>query len=371
MTSKNQVTYWILIAISLLFSGVAIFISTQKNKDPEPTVIEKTPEVLQKEKLDSVSKLITQTIEKEQLYQNVFYHPQATKTDITNAKINYKTQVAYALSIINKLLKKDEIVLLNSKMLIQYAKLENEHGDRKNAVDAYEHILKNSDHLIFKNLAVNDLALIYTDKSTLLYNPGKVRKFKKQIINTEKKFPSKDRYIRLAELYEEWAETECTVLNNSSYGNKVLDSAFYCVNKLPDYSPFKDSLLIRLKAMYKYHNHILSEKTVAGSYKFYENNVGKGVAKIAFNNNLFSIQIDYLENEKLMGQIKGTGNFTDPELLVFDVSFTSYSEKFETFKNGKGVVELKTEPNFSLKGDYKKFGDETIAIRLLKNTKGI
>ena len=368
MTSKNQATYWILIAISLLLSGAAIFISTKKNKEPEPVVVEKSPEILQKEKLDSVSKLITQTVEKEQLYLSAFYHPLATKTDINNAKVNYKTQVAYVLSIVNKLLKKDEIVKLNSKMLIQYAKLENEHGDRKKAVEAYEHILKNSNHLIFKNLAINDLALIYADKSSLFYNPKKVREFKKQIINTEKKFPSKDRYIRLAELYEEWAEIEFTLFNNSSYGNKVLDSAFYCVNKLPDYSPYKDSLLVRLKAIYKYQNHILSEKTIVGAYKFYVNNVGQGTAKITFNNNLYSIQIDYLEENKLVGQIKGTGNFTDPELLVFDVKFTNYSDKFETFKNGTGVVELATEPNFSLKGDYKKYGDETVAIRLLKKT---
>ena len=96
--------------------------------------------------------------------------------------------------------------------------------------------------------------------------------------------------------------------------------------------------------------------------------MGQGTAKITFNNNLYSIQIDYLEENKLVGQIKGTGNFTDPELLVFDVKFTNYSDKFETFKNGTGVVELATEPNFSLKGDYKKYGDETVAIRLLKKT---
>jgi hypothetical protein len=367
MPEKKQLTFWILISVSLLLSGTAIFLSTQKEKESENKVIRKTPEILQKERLDSVSKIIASTIEKERIYQSAAFHPLASETTVANARLNYQTEVAYALSSIKNLLKWDELMLMNSEMIIQYAKLENEYGDRKKAAKAYEYILENSDPLIFKNEAISRLAIIYADRSSLLYNPEKARSFQKKILTVEKKYPSKDRYERLAKLYEEWAKTEFIQFKDQEYGNKVLDSAFYCIRKLPDYIAYKDSLLQRLEAIYKYHNNILTLKTIAGDYKYYVNNVGTGTAKIAIVKDHLSLRIDYLEGNKLIGQAKGIGNFTDPELMIFDVTLKSYSDKFDSFRGSMGVIELKTEPNFLLKGTLKEFGEEAAELRLLKN----
>lgn len=368
MPDKKQLIFNVLVIVSLVLSCSALYFTTTKSKNPETNIIEKTPEALRKEKLDSISAMIVSTVAKERIYQNLAINPLATSTEVSNAQINYKTEVVYTLSSIKSLASWDDLKLLDFNMLIQYAKLENTYGDRKTAAKAYEYILKNSKHLIFKNEAIIQLAGIYSDRSSLLYNPEKARDFQKEIINTEKKYPSKDKYEQLARLYEEWAKTEFIQFKDKAYGNKVLDSAFYCIRKLPDYLNYKDSLLTRLNAIYNYHNNILTSKTVDGDYKFYVKNVGEGVAKITTADDHISLRIDYLDGKKLMGQIKGIGNFTDPELMIFDVTLKSFSDKFESFREGTGVIEFKTAPNNILNGTLKEYGKEPISLRLLKKT---
>lgn len=367
MSSKKKLPYWILIFISLIMSGTAIFISLQKDKKPVKEVIEKTPDVLKQERLDSVTFLINQLVQKESNYQMVAFHPMATKEASANALLNFRTQVASSLSKITTLASEEELALLNDDLLIQFAKFENEYGDKKLAAKTFEYIITRSKKLFLKEIAVSELSVIYADRTSLLFNPAKVRVLQKDILAKEKKQQSKDRYERLAKLYEEWAKTEYIQLRDTPYGNKVLDSAFYCVGKLPDYLTYKDSLLQRLTSIYNYHNDILNSKTISGDYKLYVNNLGMGTANIAVIQDEITIRINYLENDKLVGQIKGRGVFTDPEMMIFDVTLKSYSSKFETFRDGIGTLELITAPNFLLKGLLNEFGKDAVELRLLKN----
>ncbi|WP_340202152.1 hypothetical protein [Ascidiimonas sp. W6] len=367
MPNKKKLTHWILIFASLIMSGTAIFLSLQKDKKPTQEVIEKSPDVLKQERLDSVAFLINQLVEKESTYQMVAFHPMATKGESANASLNFRTQVVSLLSKITTLASEEELALLNDELLIQFAKFENEYGDKELAVKTFEYLLTRSNNLILKEQALSQLSVLYADRTSLLFNPTKVRVLQKNILAKEKKQQSKDRYERLANLYEEWAKTEYIQLRDTPYGNKVLDSAFYCVGKLPDYLSYKDSLLRRLTSIYNYHNDIITSKTISGDYKFYVNNLGMGTANIAVIQDEITIRINYLENDKLVGQIKGVGVFTDPEMIIFDVTLKSYSEKFETFRDGIGTLELITAPNFLLKGSLKEFGKDAVELRLLKN----
>lgn len=368
MPDKKQLVLWILSIVALVLSISAIFISSNQQDKIQENVVEKTPEAIRQEKLDSVTTLINSTIDKERIYQTVSFHPLSTSTESANAALNYRTEVVNGLSTIADLVSEEELAFLNHELLMQFAKFENEYGDKSRAARTYEYIIQNSDQLVLKEHAISQLAVVYADRGSLLFNPTKVRSLQKDILNREKKQQSKDRYERLAGLYENWAKTEYLQLKDQSYGNKVLDSAFYCVRKLPDYLIYKDSLLQKLTAIYNYHNDVLTPENIPGNYKFYVNNVGVGIAKLSTSEAAVIIRIDYLDNEKLVGQIKGSGTFLDAETLIFDVALKSYSDKFESFKNGMGTLELKTAANFLLKGTLKEFGKDPVELRLLKNT---
>ncbi|XLS30138.1 hypothetical protein ACJD0Z_04760 [Flavobacteriaceae bacterium M23B6Z8] len=367
MRDKKQLALIIVSIASLVLSICAIFISLNRQEEPKETIVEKTPEAIKQEKLDSVANIIHTILDKERIYQSVAFHPLATKTEAANAALNFRTEVVKGLSLIADLVSEEELASLNDELLMQFAKFENEYGEKSRAAKTYEYIIEVSDQLVLKEQAIDQLAVIYADRSSLLFNPEKVRVLQKQILNREKKKQSKDRYERLSTLYEDWAKTEYIQLRDQDYGNKVLDSAFYCVRRLPDYLIYKDSLLQRLTAIYNYHNNVLTPDNIPGNYKFYVNNVGAGTATIASSNDVLSIRIDYLDNEKLMGQITGSGKFLDKETMVFDISLKSYSDKFESFRDGKGTLELKTAANYLLKGTLKEFGKDPVELRLLKN----
>ncbi|WP_340063495.1 hypothetical protein [Ascidiimonas aurantiaca] len=363
--TENSIKY-LPIALALGLSITALVISLNKNRETSEELPPPTPEEVLEARLDSVRMHITTLINEEKIYKQVAFHPEALEAETANAMLIFKTNARVLLDRVYTLASPEELLNLEPDVLIHIARNREMLNEKEEAAQLFEHVLANTEAAEIKVHALNSLKRIYMERSSPVFNPGKAREYTVAHLQLAKADQSKNRYIHLARLYERWALNEYTLGKTASFGNKVLDSAFYCVNKLPDYRREKDSLKKRYANIYNFHNQILTASNITGVYKFYINNVGMGEGHLTLDGEKIIVRIDYLENERLVGQITGAGLFIDDRFLKFEVELKSYSDVFKAFRDSKGTLELKTENNFILNGFLYEFGKDPVGMKLVK-----
>jgi len=354
------------VALALGLSITALIISLNKNRKTSEDLPPPTPEEVLEARLDSVRMHINTLINEEKIYKQVAFHPEALEGEAENALLIFKTNARVLLQRIDTQVSPEELLNIAPDMLVHIARNREVLNEKEETAQLFEHVLANTEAPEIKTYALNSLKRMYTERSSPVFNSAKAREYTVAHLQMAKADQGENRYVHLARLYERWALNEYALGKTANFGNKVLDSAFYCVNKLPDYRREKDSLQKRYANIYNFHNQILTSSNITGTYKFYINNVGMGEGHLTLDGEQVTVRIDYLENERLVGQITGNGLFTNDRSLKFEVDLKSYSDVFKAFRDSKGTLELKTENNFILNGFLYEFGKDPVGMKLLK-----
>jgi len=356
-----------LIILIIVGSFVAFQIIAKKNEIIR--IAEEEKQVIEDERvrIEFIKNSIRELVDSEEEHLHLMASTTADLAAKQNADLLYKTKSASLIAEIDKKITREDYAKFAPNLLMNYARHLEMNGDLEKAKDFFEYVIKNTEDDLTLSYAYRSLAELHAQSNSPFFSAERSRDYRNRDIAVAKTAPQGDlRYLKLIDLYEAWAIDEYTDLKNVQNGNKLMDTAIYCIGKLPDYSPLKAEVNQRIRATYSFYNDILIPENSTGDYKFYINNQGIGEAFITINEQLGAIRIDYSSEGKLVGQLNGTGGFVDFETLKFEVKTESYSDVFKTQKSTSGTLELKTKKGKLLDGFLNEYGEKPVAIKLAK-----
>ncbi|WP_340075631.1 hypothetical protein [Leptobacterium sp. I13] len=364
---KQRIFKWLFfsafVAVTSIASYIIILDEIEDAKERKLAAIKKTEE----ERIATIKKAIERMLQEEVNYLQVASSNNSDYVAKQNAALIYRTRTNRLLEEINTQITTEDLSNIDPNLLMDYARHLDKSGDVKQAEVLYQQIVNTSKDTTLMTYAMRSLAKLYADNSSSLFNESLSRDFRKKNIQIVKEDKNLTRYLHMAELYELWAMDEYTQFKDLEMGNKVIDTAFYCVDKLPDYNKQKQAIHKRLIEAYNFHNNVLIPENTTGDYKFYIENVGAGNAYITITSaQEASITIDYLDEGKLIGRLKGTGSYIDLNTLKFDVRTESYSAVFKSSKSTSGTLELTAKEGKQFTGSLNEYGEKTTAVRLVK-----
>ncbi|NAS32457.1 hypothetical protein GTQ40_15845 [Flavobacteriaceae bacterium R38] len=355
--------------IIIIIAGAIISFQTISEKNEIIRVAQEEKQIIEDERarIAFIKDAIAQLVEKEQEHLHLIASTTADQVTKQNANLLYKTNSANLIDQVNEKLTPEDYHKFDGNSLMNYARHLEMNGDSDKAKTLLEYVIKETEDDLTLSYAYRSLATLYAQNNSSFFSAERSRDYRKREIAIAKDAPQGDlRYLKLIDLYETWAIDEYTHLKNIENGNKLMDTAFYCINRLPDYSPLKADVDKRVRSTYNFYNNILIPENITGNYRYYVNNQGIGDAFITINESQGSIRIDYNSEGKLVGQLNGTGGFVDFETLKFEVQTESYSSVFKTQKNTTGTLELKTQKGKLLDGILNEYGKKPVAVKLAK-----
>lgn len=363
---KEIIIIGVLIATIIIGGALCFRTITAKNKII--SIAQEKKQIIEDEisRLAAIENGMKEIITEEANYLQIISGT-ATEENIENAAILYKTKTSSLIDKIAKKITPEDYTKFDPNLLMNYARHLDMKGDTGNAKKVFEYVIEKTKDSTTLSNAYRSLANIHAINTSPHFSQRMTRKYRAKDIAIAKAAPQNDlRYLKLIDLYEIWALDEYTNLKNVSNGNKLLDTAIYCIGRLSDYSPLKAETEKRIRATYNFYNDVLIPENTTGKYKYYINNQGVGDAIITINDSLNSIQVDYTTEGKLVGQLKGTGGFVDYNLLKFEVEIESYSDVFKTQKKSSGNIELEAKKGKLLDGTLNEYGEKPVGVKLVK-----
>ncbi|NER15289.1 hypothetical protein GWK08_17670 [Leptobacterium flavescens] len=364
---KERIIYGSIIGLLLIGCIVSLNVISSKNKFIKET--EEKQKIIEDERvrLASIRNAIEEMIQEEAQYLQVSSSSAADLATKQNASLLYKTKSSSLIDGIKTKFTEEDLDAFDPNLLMNYARHLDMTGEPGEAKKILEYVIGKAKDSITLAYSFRSLANIHVIPSSDHFSPDLSRKYHQQDIDIAKAAPTgNERYINLINLYESWAIDEYTHLKNKENGNKLIDTAVFCINKLPDYEPVKAELAERIQSTYSFYNDILIPANTSGDYKFYINNKGVGDAFISMNSKDGSIRIDYLSEGTLVGQLTGNGGYVDHNLLKFDVQIESFSNVFNKKKNSSGTLELQTKEGKLLDGNLYEYGKKPVPVKLAK-----
>ena len=364
---------WFVIAILLLLIIIGGIYSyrTIAAKDKIIKEAEEAARIVEDERvrLASIKTSMERMIEEEADYLQLTSSNTADQTTKDNASLLYKTKSAGLIEEVETKFKQEDYSKFDANLLMNYARHLDMTGNTKKAKELLEYIIGTAKDSITLSYSYGTLANIHSVNGSSYFSPTLSRKYRERIINIAKAAPTGDlRYLKLIDLYEKAAIVEYANFKNKERADKLIDTALFCIGKLPDYSPLKADISQRIRSTYNFYNDILIPENITGNYKFYIDNKGVGDAYITINENQGSIRIDYVSEGKLIGQLNGTGGFVDYGTLKFEVQTESYSNVFNTKKSTSGTLELGSKKGKLLDGVLNEYGKKPVSVKLAKQT---
>jgi len=363
----KEIIIGILIIVIIAGSVIANNIISKKNEiiriaEEEKQIIEN-----ERERIAFIKEAINELIKGEEEHLRLAASTTANQSTKQKARVLYKTKSASLIDLINKKITPKDYQKFDPNLLMNYGRHLEMNGNLEKAKEFFEYVITEGKDDLTLSYAYRSLAGLHAQSTSPFFSAVRSRDYRKKDIAIAKKTPQGDtRYLKLIDLYEAWAIDEYTHLKNIDNGNKLMDTAIYCINRLPDYIPLKTEVSQRIRATYSFYNNILIPENSTGDYKFYINNQGVGEAFISVNETQVTIRIDYIAEGKLVGQLNGTGSFVDFETLKFEVKTESYSTVFKTQKSTTGTLELKTKKGKLLDGFLNEYGKQPVAVKLAK-----
>jgi len=358
---KETIIIGFLIVLIITGSIIAFQIISKKNKIIE--IAETKKQLIEDEqaRLASLKRAMEQLIKEETNFLQVTSNTTADESLKEDAAILYKTGSVSLINAIGKKITLDDYDKFDANLLLNYARHLDITGDPDKARPLFEYITKHTKDSIILAYSYCSLANLYAINSSSSFNPERSREYRIKDIAIAKTLRQGDlRYLKLIDLYEAWALDEYTRLKNKENANKIIDTVFYCINRLPDYSTLKAAINKRVHTTYNFYNDIIIPENSTGDYKFYINNQGVGDAYITFSEDQNFIRVDYMTEGKLIGQLTGIGSFIDFNLLKFDVKIERYSDVHKTKKSTSG------KKGKLLDGTLTEYGGKPVAVKLAK-----
>ena len=365
---KKEV-YIIIFLLICLIGGTVIAYQTITTKNKIIQDFEEKEQIAEDERtrIADIKSNMELLVDEETKFLQVSSSAIANSATKENANLIYKSETVRLINRIGKKITKDDYKKFDENLLMNYARHLNMIGDEEKSKTLFEYIVNKSNDSITLAHSYRELAKIHAIPTSNNFNPDQSRYYRQKDIAIAKAAPKLDaRYLKLIDLYELWAKDEYTHLKNPENGNQLIDTALYCIGRLPDYSPQKKEIVKRIRSTYSFYNDILIEENTTGIYKFYINNQGYGDANITVNESQGSIKIDYITEGKLVGQLKGSGGFIDFGLLKFDVQIENYSDVYKTKKTSSGNIELTSKKGKILDGFLNEYGKKPLPIKLVK-----
>lgn len=364
---KEMIIIGFLIILIIVGTIISFRIISEKNEIIRVAQEEKQIVEDERARIAFIKDAIAELVEKEEEHLHLTASTTADQATKQNADLLYKTNSASLINQVNEKLTPEDYHKFDENSLMNYARHLEMNGDSDKAKTLLEYVIKETEDNLTLSYAYRSLASLYAQNSSPFFSAERSRDYREKDIAIAKAAPQGDlRYLKLIDLYEAWAIDEYTQLKNIENGNKLMDTAFYCINRLPDYSPLKADVDKRVRSTYNFYNNILIPENITGNYRYYVNNQGIGDAFITINESQGSIRIDYNSEGKLVGQLNGTGGFVDFETLKFEVQTESYSNVFKTQKSTTGTLELKTQKGKLLDGVLNEYGKKPVTVKLAK-----